>query len=151
MARMYSRKRGKATSHKPVDKTVPTWVSYKSAEVEQLIVKLARQEKTSSEIGLILRDTYGIPSVQALLAKKIAKVMAEKKVSKKLPEDLQNLIVRHVAVMKHMEENNHDMVAKRGMQLTESKIKRLVKYYKKKGVLAEDWLYNRKRAKLFVE
>ena len=67
MAKMYSRKRGKAGSSKPVDKAVPSWVSYKPNEVEQLIVKLARKEKTSSEIGMILRDTYGIPDVKALL------------------------------------------------------------------------------------
>ena len=148
---MYSRKRGKAGSTKPVVKTVASWVSYKPKEVEQLIVKLAKQEKSSSEIGMILRDTYGIPDVQTLLGKKVMAVIKEKKLAKDLPEDLTNLIKRHIEVMKHLESNHHDMVAKRGMQLTESKIKRLVKYYKKKGVLAEDWRYNKQKAKLFIE
>ena len=53
--------------------------------------------------------------------------------------------------MKHLESNKHDMVGKRGMQLTEAKIKRLVKYYKKKGVLEAKWLYDKKKAKLYVE
>ncbi len=151
MARMYSRKRGKSSSHKPLDKTVPSWVSYKPEVVEQLIVKLAKQEKNSSEIGMILRDTYGIPDVKALTGKKIMSVIQEKKLEGKLPEDLSNLIYRHIAVMKHLEESRHDMVAKRGMQITESKIKRLVKYYKRKGVLASDWAYDKRKAKLFVE
>ena len=151
MARMYSRKHGKATSHKPVDKTVPSWVSYKPGEVEQLIVKFAKQEHSSSQIGMILRDSYGIPCVKALLGKGISEVMKDKKVYKQLPEDLLHLIQKHIAVMKHLEENHHDMTAKRGMQLTESKIKRLVKYYKKKGVLEAEWMYDKKRAKLFVE
>jgi small subunit ribosomal protein S15 len=151
MARMYSRKRGQATSHKPVDKTVPEWVSYKPAEVEQLIVKLARQGKPSSEIGLILRDSYGIPSVKAILSKKVGQVIKEKDLAKKLPEEIVNLIQRHIILMKHTKENNHDMVAKRGMQLTEAKIKRLVKYHKTKGSMEEKWIYDKTKAKLYVE
>ena len=89
--------------------------------------------------------------VQTLLGKKVMAVIKEKKLAKDLPEDLTNLIKRHIEVMKHLEGNHHDMVAKRGTQLTESKIKRLVKYYKKKGVLAEDWRYNKQKAKLFIE
>jgi small subunit ribosomal protein S15 len=151
MARMYSRKRGKAASHKPVDTTVPEWVSYKPEEVEQLIVKLTRQGKPTSEVGLVLRDSYGIPSVKALLGKKIAQVVKEKKLAPKLPEELTNLIQRHIVLMKHTKENNHDMVAKRGMQLTESKIKRLVKYHKAKGNLEQKWIYDKTKAKLYVE
>ena len=148
---MYSRKRGKATSHKPVDKTVPKWVSYKPAEVEALIAKLAKQVKSTSEIGLILRDSYGIPSVKALLGKKIGAVVKEKKLEGKLPEDLLHLIIRHIALMKHFKDNHHDMTAKRGMQLTEAKIKRLVKYYKGKKTLPADWVYDKTRAKMHVE
>ena len=151
MARMHSGKRGKSGSTKPVEKSVPEWVSYKAEEVEQLIVKLAKQEKSSSEIGLILRDSYGIPSVKTLLGKKIQKVLQEKKLVKDLPEDMLHLIRRHVDIIEHMTENKHDMVGKRGLQLTESKIKRLAKYYKAKGIMAEDWMYNKKRAKMYIE
>jgi len=151
MARMHSRKRGRSGSTKPVEKTVPEWVSYKAEEVEQLIVKLAKQEKSSSEIGLILRDSYGIPSVKTLLGKKVQQVLKEKKLTNELPEDLLHLIKRHVFLMKHMKENKHDMVGKRGLQLTESKIKRLVKYYKVKNILANDWMYDKTRAKMYIE
>lgn len=148
---MYSGSRGKASSHKPIDKTVPSWVTYKAAEVEQLIVKMAKQEKNSSTIGIVLRDSYGIPSVKALLGKSIVEVMKEKKVFGKLPEDLLSLIKRHIAVMKHAEMSKHDQVAARGVHLTESKIKRLVTYYKQKGVLAESWTYDRTHAKMYLE
>ena len=151
MAKLYSKSKGKAGSHKPVDKTVPSWVTYKPAEVEQLIIKLAKQEKTSSQIGMILRDSYGIPSVKALIGKTIVQVMKDKKVVKKLPEDLIALIKRHIAVMKHLEENKHDLVAHRGVVLTESRIKRLVTYYKSKGVLDKNWTYDRTNAKLYLE
>ena len=151
MAKIYSKRKGKAGSHKPVDKAVPSWVSYKPTEVEQLIVKFAKQEKSSSLIGIILRDSYGIPSVKALLGKSIVQVMKEKKLYKKLPEDIIFLIKKHIAEMKHMEENKHDMVAFRGVQLTESRIKRLSKYYKIKKILAEQWVYDRTQAKLYLE
>ena len=151
MATHYSKSKGKAGSHKPVDKTVPSWVSYKAAEVEQLIVKFAKQEKSSSYIGLVLRDSYGIPSVKALLGKSIGQVIKEKKLVKKIPEELTFLIKKHIAEMKHLEENKHDMVALRGSQLTESKIKRLAAYYVAKNILPENWSYDKTQAKLYLE
>ncbi len=148
---MHSRDKGKSKSHKPIEKTNPGWVSYKAQEIEALIVKLGKQEKSSSEIGLILRDSYGIPCVKTVLGKKIAKVLKEKKLGKDLPEDLYSLVQRDVALMKHLETNKQDMTAKRGLQLTESKIKRLIKYYKRKGLIEESFIYDRNRAKLLLE
>ena len=55
MARMYSRKKGKAGSKKPF-KSKANWVKYKPKEVELLIAKFAKTGKTGSQIGLILRD-----------------------------------------------------------------------------------------------
>lgn len=147
---MYSRKRGKAGSTKPVKKTTPTWVSHKSKVVEQLILKLAKSEKTTSEIGIILRDTYGIPSVRAVTGKKINQILIENKAEPALPENLRALIVRHINLMKHMESNNHDKTAKRGAELTESKINRLVKYYRRTSKLPANWKYDKAKAKLLV-
>jgi SSU ribosomal protein S15P len=42
---------------------VPTWIQYTPDEVEQLAVELARRGFLPSQIGLILRDQYGIPLV----------------------------------------------------------------------------------------
>ena len=151
MAKLYSKIKGKASSHKPVDKTVPEWVSYSPTEVEQIIAKLAKQENTASKIGMILRDSYGIPSVKALLKKSVNEVLKEKKLLHKLPEDLLALIKRHIAVMKHAENNKHDQVAQRGVVLVESKIKRLVAYYKANKVLSANWVYDRTQAKLYLE
>jgi len=151
MARLYSKRKGKASSHKPVDRTVPEWVNYSPTEVEQIIVKLAKQENTASKIGMLLRDSYGIPSVKALLGKSINDVLKEKKLTHKLPEDLMALIKRHIAVIKHAGTNKHDMVAKRGVTLVESKIKRLTTYYKANNVLPKNWVYDRSQAKLYLE
>ena len=151
MARMYSRRRGKAGSKKPIKKAIPLWVRYKPKEVEMLIVKLAKEGDTSSKIGAILRDTYGIPDVRLLCKKKIYKIMEEKGIKQEIPEDLIALIKRAVSIRKHLEENKKDEVAHRGLTLTESKIKRLVKYYKKSGKLVSEWKYEPERAEFFVE
>ena len=105
----------------------------------------------SAEIGVILRDTYGIPSVKALTKKSITGIMAEKKLAKSLPEDLMNLIRKAVELDKHFQENRQDKTALRGIQLTRSKIMRLVKYYKAQGVLDEDWKFNMAHASFYIE
>lgn len=150
MARMHSRKKGKSSSKKPVKKAKKVWLRYSDKEVEQLIIKLAKQDYTQSKIGIVLRDTYGVPDVRNVLNKKIGEVLEENKLKPTLPEDLTALIKKELNIMKHLGNNKKDMPAKRGLQLTESKIKRLVKYYKKKGVLDKKWVYDRDKAKLLV-
>lgn len=150
MARTYSRAKGKSGSTKPLKKGNRSWVRYDKKELEQIIVKLRNQEKTQSEIGLILRDTYGVPDVRPVLGKKLGKFLKDNKLSGELPEDLINLIKKDIAIMKHRETNKKDMTSKRGLILTESKIHRLVKYYKKTGKLSKDWKYDRAKAKLLV-
>ncbi|MFH1408753.1 MAG: 30S ribosomal protein S15 [Nanoarchaeota archaeon] len=151
MARMYSRKKGKSGSTYPVEKKIPGWMRYTAKEVELLILKLAKEDHTSSEIGLILRDTYGVPNVKLLCKKSINDILKAKNLSPKLPEDLSALISKYVVVVKHLEANHKDMTGIRGKRLAISKIGRLVKYYKKSGRLAQDWKFNPKQATMFLE
>jgi small subunit ribosomal protein S15 len=150
MARMHSRKKGKSGSKRPESKT-PSWAPYKEKEVEKLVIKFAKAGKTTSEIGIILRDSYGIHSVKTLTQKRIGQILEENKISKELPEDLLNLIGKLVNVKAHHEKNNHDQTSKRGVQLTISKINRLVKYYKKSKKLPADWKFNQDRMKMYLE
>src|SRR3989344_351278 len=151
MARMYSRKKGKSGSTKPINTKKLTWLRYTNKEVEHFITKLAKEGKTSSQIGLILRDTYGVPDVKSTLKKKITIILKEKGLAKKLPEELTNLIKKQIKIMKHLETNKKDQPSKRGLTLTESKINKLVRYYKKSGKLPQDWKYDSKKAKLIIE
>lgn len=150
MARMHSRKKGKSGSKKPVGKTKYVWVRYQPKEIEKLVIKLFNSGKSQSEIGIILRDNYGIPDVKTLTSKKIYQILKENKIVIDIPEDLKSLIKREIKILKHMETNKKDMPSKRGLQLTESKIRRLVKYYKKNGKLPSDWTYDRNRIKLLI-
>ncbi|MBN1386669.1 30S ribosomal protein S15 [Candidatus Woesearchaeota archaeon] len=151
MARMYSRKKGKSGSKKPIKKVAPSWSRYKDKEVEMLIAKLAKEGKSPSQIGLILRDVYGVPSVRIICKRKINQILVEKKAAPKLPEDLTQLLKKLVNIRKHLTENAKDMPALRGQTLTESKIKRLVKYYKRAKKLPADWNYDSQNIGLLIE
>lgn len=151
MARMHSRKRGVSGSHKPELKETPSWVDYKNDEIEKLIIKLRKQEYSSALIGTILRDQYGIPSVKRVTGKSIVQILKENKINSKLPEDLLNMITKAVTISEHMTTNKKDVHSMRGLLLTEAKIRRITKYYKKRNVLPQDWTYNRERAKLLVQ
>ena len=151
MARMHSRKKGEAGSKRPDKREKKGWVSYSAKEVEQLIKKLANQGLSSSQIGIALRDAYGIPDVRIITDKKINKILKENNLSAKVPEDLSALIKKDIKLMKHMDTHKKDMTVKRGILLTESKIRRLAKYYKRTGVLPKDWNYDRTKAKLLIE
>ena len=151
MARMHSKKKGKSGSTKPVRKVSPSWLKYKPFEVEKLVEKLAKEGESSAKIGIILRDSYGIPSVKSITNKKINKILKENNLLPKIPEDLKNLMKRTLTLIKHLEKNKKDEVAKRGLQLTESKIRRLVKYYKKNKLLSKDWKYSRDKINLLLK
>ncbi len=151
MARMYSRKRGKSGSTHPSEKKIPSWVKYSAKEIELLIVKYAKEGKTPSQIGLFLRDEYGVPDVKLVTKKSITQILRTKKMEKKLPEDLTALLKKVLAIQDHLKENHKDQPARRGLTLTESKILSLVRYYKKSGRLSKDWNYNPKQIKMHIE
>jgi small subunit ribosomal protein S15 len=151
MARMYSRAKGKSASKKPLVRAPPTWMTYSNKEIELLVMKLAREGNSTSQIGLILRDRYGIPDVKSVTKKSISTILKEKKLLKEVPEDLASLAHRVIQLKKHLEENKQDKVALRGLTITESKIKRLVKYYKRVEKLPLDWKYDLESLRLTLE
>ena len=151
MASMHSRDKGKSGATKPSKKSITSWVRYSDKEVEMLVLKLAKEGKSTSEIGVILRDSYGIPDVRVATKKKISQILEENKMGKTIPDDLMALIKRNIAVRKHLEANHKDQTAKRGLELTESKIRKLIKYYKKTKKLPADWKFQPERIKLYVE
>ncbi|MBS3140273.1 30S ribosomal protein S15 [Candidatus Woesearchaeota archaeon] len=150
MARMHSRSKGKSGSKIP-PKRVPSWAPFKGKEVEKLILKLGKAGKASSEIGLILRDSYGIHSVKALTGKKVNSILKEQGLVRTLPEDLLALIKKMIVIKTHLEQNKQDQTAKRGFTLTNSKIRRLVKFYKRTQVLDPSWALDTERLKIYLE
>lgn len=142
MARMHSRKQGKSGSNRPARLEKPVWVEYSAEEVENLVVKLARKGHSKSMIGVILRDSYGIPLVKVVTGKPISQILKDNNIETALPEELTNLVKKALNIRKHLETNHKDLEAKKGLNRTESKIYRLIKYYKRKKVLAPDFKYS---------
>lgn len=151
MGRIHARRKGKAGSKRPSTRTIPRWVRYKKNEIERLVVKLAKEDNSTSRIGLILRDQFGIPSVKIVTGKTISEIMKENETYPKFPEDIFNLLKQAVKLRGHLEKNKKDYTSKRGLELLESKIRRLGKYYVRKKVLPEDWKYSPQKAKLLVQ
>lgn len=151
LARIYARKRGKAGSKKPPLKTPPRWVTYKKTEVEKLVLNLSKEGHQSAKIGLILRDRFGIPSVKSVTGKTVTEILKENNVYPKFPEDLFNLLKQAVNLRDHLAKNKKDYTSKRNLELLESKIRRLGKYYSKKKIIDPDWKYDPEKAKLLVQ
>ena len=61
MARMHSRKKGKAASTRPARLEKPVWVELSPDQVENEVVKLARRGHSKSMIGTIMRDSQEYP------------------------------------------------------------------------------------------
>lgn len=162
MARMYARRRGKSGSNRPFNfsqraaaQVAPEWagLGLTAEEVETRVVDLYNQGRSTSEIGITLRDSHGVPSVVVRTGKKITKILKERGVvpgtgtgsgsgsGSELPEDLQNLMRKALKIRRHLEENRKDLHNKRALQLVESKIRRLTKYYTRKKVMPAEWRY----------
>jgi len=114
-------------------------------------VKLAKDGLQCAQIGLVLRDQYGIPLVRAVAKKTIGQILTENQLNPGIPDDLFNMLKKAVRLHAHMLTNKRDAHGKHGMELLESKIRRIVKYYKNTGKLPEDWKYDPETAKLIVE
>ena len=129
----------------------PEWVEYSTEEIEELILKLTKEGNSTSKIGIILRDQYGIPDVKLITGQKITKILEKHDQGLEYPEDLMNLIRRAVNIRDHLGENPKDLHTRRGLRIIESKIRRLVKYYTREGVLPEGWRYDPRSAALLVK
>jgi len=151
MARMHARRRGSSGSKKPIVKDKPAWVTMDAKEIEDLVAKLGSEGKGSAMVGLILRDQYAIPSVRLSTGKTIGQIFRERKLVMRLPEDMQNLMKRAVSLNEHVKRNPKDLHNKRGLALIESRIRRLVKYYGREGMIPEGWKYSLDTAKLEIE
>ncbi len=150
MGRIHARRKGRSGSKKPFRTDKPDWVPMSEEEIINKVVELAKEGYTSAMIGTILRDQYGVPDVKLMTGKRIGKILKENGMEPQVPEDLMALMRKAVRINNHLQSHPRDLGNRRGLQLVESKIRRLMKYYKKVGKLPEDWKYSIKDAELLV-
>jgi small subunit ribosomal protein S13e len=99
-------------------------------QVTDHICKLARKGMTPSQIGVLLRDSHGIPQVRYVTGTKVLRILKGHGLAPEIPEDLYHLIKKAVSMRKHMERNRKDKDSKFRLILIESRIHRLARYYK---------------------
>tara|TARA_B100001123_G_scaffold294520_1_gene328377 strand:+ start:228 stop:680 length:453 start_codon:yes stop_codon:yes gene_type:complete len=149
MARIHARRRGRSGSSPQTREKNPSW-ALKSKDVEKKVVELSSEGYSTSQIGIVLRDMHGVPSVKLATGKSISRILREKDMSPQIPEDLTNLMRKAVRLGEHLKINSKDIHNTRALRLTEAKILRLSKYYRSTNVLSEDWKYSLSDAKLLV-
>ncbi|CBZ53846.1 30S ribosomal protein S15P/S13e, related [Neospora caninum Liverpool] len=150
MGRMYGPGKGMSASALPWRRKPPTWLKIKPSDVEEHIVKLAKKGQTPSQIGVTLRDSFGVPQVKSVTGNKILRILKIQGLAPELPEDLYYLIKKAVSVRKHLERNRKDKDAKFRLILVESRIHRLARYYKRTKQLPATWKYQSATASALV-
>ena len=109
MARMHARRKGKSGSTRLVDrKSHPAWSSLNPREVESRVIELAKSGKSTSEIGLILRDQYAVPNVKLATGKSMSQILEVNNIMPEIPEDLRNLIRTALQLKKHLDIHKKD-------------------------------------------
>ena len=141
MGRVHSHRHGKSHSVRPVTPSAPTWVKQTSDEIEELVVKYAKEGLKPSEIGIKLRDQYAIPLTKQIVKKSVTEILEQKGVKPDMPEDLNNLVTKSLGLQKHLKANKSDRRNVRSLELLEAKVHRLSSYYKEIGRIPKTWKY----------
>jgi small subunit ribosomal protein S13e len=150
MGRMYGRGKGVAKSSIPYKKRPPRWLNIDSSDVIKQIEALAKKGYKPSQIGVILRDNFAIPQSRLITGGKILRILRKKNLAPEIPEDLYSLMKRAVSIRKHIEKNKRDKDSKYRLILVESKIHRLVRYYKLTKNIPSTWRYDYQTALALV-
>ena len=128
MGRLHSHNYGKSHSTRPLNPKTPSWIKQDPKEIEELIVKYAKEDLSASQIGVKLRDQYSIPLVKPIIKKSITQVLDENDLKPDLPEDLNNIVKKAIGLQKHLKANKGDNRNVRSLELIEAKIHRLSVY-----------------------
>ena len=127
MSRMHSGGKGKSGSTKPHTSEVPVWSASDKAEIEELIVNLAKEGHSTAMIGTILRDSHAVPNVRLVTGERVSETLARNGITGRYPEDLMNMMRKALNLIDHLSSNPKDLHNRRQLALCESKIRRLAK------------------------
>jgi len=151
MSRIHSGHKGRAGSHRPYPLTKPEWVTITQEELVTQAVQLSKTGLLAAQVGMTLRDGYGVPSARAVTGKRLGTLLRENGVTPEIPDDLQALLKRVVHMQRHLETHPKDLSNRRGLSLMESRIRRLARYYRQRKRIPETWRYTAAAAALQVE
>jgi len=103
----------------------PTWVKMKEPELKKVIAELAKKYP-SSQIGMMLRDQYGIPTVR-IYGKKLNDYLKELGIDAK--EDLVNADKKVDNLKEHLKNNITDRNSKHRLQKAQARLNIIKRYY----------------------
>ena len=103
----------------------PTWVKMKEPELKQTIVELSKKY-APSQIGMVLRDQYGIPTTR-IYGKKLKEYLVEEGIE--VNEDLENAEKKVENMKEHLKNNVTDRKAKHKLQRAQARLNITRKYF----------------------
>lgn len=103
----------------------PTWVKMKEPELKKTILELSKKY-APSQIGIILRDQYGIPTTK-IFGKKLKTYLTELGIERN--EDLENADKKVTNLKEHLKNNITDRSAKHKLQHAQSRLNIIKKYF----------------------
>ena len=151
MARMHSKGKGTSGSSKPNNDTAPSWSESDKGTVEELILKYANEGHSSAKIGTLLRDMHAVPDVRLVMGERISQTLSRNNLDSTYPEDMMNLMRKALSLIDHLSSNKKDLHNRRQLELCESRLRRLAKYYVGTGRISSTWTYKRDQLGLMVE
>ena len=151
MARMHSKGKGTSGSSKPNIDTAPSWSESDKGTVEELIIKYANEGHSSAKIGTLLRDMHAVPDVRLVMGERISQTLSRNDLESKYPEDMMNLMRKALSLIDHLSNNKKDLHNRRQLELCESRLRRLARYYVGTGRIPSTWAYKRDQLRLIVE
>lgn len=147
---MHTPGKGISRSALPYSHNPPTWSTKDAEAVKDIIFMSARKGLFPSQIGVLLRDSHGVPLSRQITRSKILRILKAGGLAPQLPEDLYFLIKKAIAIRKHLETNRKDKDSKFRLILVESRIHRLARYYRSKKYLPPNWRYDSSNASMLV-
>ncbi len=107
----------------------PSWIKMNESELIEVIKKLS-EKYDAPEIGLILRDQYGIPTTK-IFGKKLKQYLIELGVETNIELKKSKQKIERIA--KHMKKHITDKKAKHKFQKAQSQLNVLEKYASRKS------------------
>ena len=104
----------------------PVWLKMTEEEMKKLILELSERNQPA-QIGLILRDQYGVPTTK-IFGKKLSAYLKE--AGKNEFFEVKNIEKKVERIKEHMKNNGQDKKAKHKFQKANSKLNALRKYAK---------------------
>lgn len=102
----------------------PVWLKMSEEELRKLVLELSEKYQPA-QIGLILRDQYGVPTTK-VFGKKLSAYLKE--AGKNEFFEVKNIEKKVAKIKEHMKNNGQDKKAKHKFQKANSRLNALRKY-----------------------